>query len=368
MTDAPDAGPHARPPRTFFDPMTVHPRYTGAVIDLAKLAALPDPPPLRTAAVERGIADSVVYLGSEAAQRSLELDPYWPKWHSPWWHMLLLHELGEARQIPENAAAAMVAGLDRLLHFFPIQPDEAPGADLHRDIACHCALGTMYTVLVACGVDVDHALPWIKPWFVRYQMADGGLNCDDAAYRKTDECPSSMVATVAPLEAMLLGEGWSNEQRTFVDRAARFLIDRALVHGSQTVHNAEERDAAVAWRALSFPRFYFYDVLRGLAALVSWAETTEQTLPQAAIATVVEDLVERWPDGVVRTSRQAHAGRSTILPTADRSPSPRAPASTFPLLEAVSVIGEPSEALTRQWSAARAGVLRLSRAGRLVGA
>jgi hypothetical protein len=336
------------------------------MIDLAKLAAIPDPPPLRSAAVERGIADSVAYLRSDAAQRSLELDPYWPKWHSPWWHMLLLHEIGEARQIPERAAAAMVAGLDRLLHIFPIHPGDAPGADLHRDVACHCALGTMYQVLAACGIDVDGALPWITPWFARYQMADGGLNCDDSAYRQTGECPSSMVATVAPLEAMLLGEAWSNEQRAFVDRAARFLIERALIHGSQTAHNAEERSVEPAWRALAFPRFYFYDVLRGLAVLVRWAEKTEQALPYAAIATVVEALVESSPDGVVRVERQAHAGRTTILPTADRSPSPRAPASTFPLLEAVSVVGEPSEALTRRWSAARAGVLRLSRAGRLV--
>jgi hypothetical protein len=280
--------------------------------------------------------------------------------------MLLLHELGEARQIPARAAAAMVAGLDRLLHIFPIHPDDAPGADLYRDVACHCALGTMFQVLAACGIDVDRALPWIKPWFVRYQMADGGLSCDDAAYRQTGECPSSMVATVAPLEAMLLGESCSDAERAFVDRAARFLIDRALVHGSQTVHNAEERDATVAWRALAFPRFYFYDVLRGLAALVRWAEATEQTLPHAAIAIVVRTLVERSPDGVLRVERKAHAGLSTILPTADRSPCPRAPVSTFPLLDAVNVIGEPSEALTRQWSAARAGLLRLSRAGRLV--
>jgi len=338
--------------------------YRSDVHDLAKLAAIPDPPPLRTAAVERGIADSVAYLGSDAAQRSIERDPYWPKWHSPWWHMLLLHELGEARQIPARAAEAMVAGLDRLLHVFPIHPGEAPGVDRHRDLSCHCALGTMFQVLAACGIDVDRALPWVEPWFVRYQMADGGLNCDDAAYLQTGECPSSMVGTVAPLEAMLLGEAWSSERRAFVDRAARFLIERALVHGSPTVHNAEEREAAVAWRALAFPRFYFYDVLRGHAALVRWAEKTEQALPHAAIAPVIEALVERSSDGVVRVERQAHARCSTILPTEDRSPSPRAPASMFPLLEAVSVIGEPSEALTRQWSAARAGVLRLARAER----
>jgi hypothetical protein len=141
----------------------------------------------------------------------------------------------------------MAAQLDRLLHFFPIQPSDAPGADLQRDVACHCALGTMYPALAAAGIDVARALPWVKPWFVRYQMADGGLNCDETAYLQTAECPSSMVATVAPLEAMLLDTEWTREERALVDRAAGFLIERALVRGSDTVHNADERRAAAAW-------------------------------------------------------------------------------------------------------------------------
>ena len=50
-------------------------------------------------------------------------------------------------------------------------------------------------IIAACGVEVDRALPWARPWFVRYQMSDGGLNCDSDAYLVTDECPSSMVGT-----------------------------------------------------------------------------------------------------------------------------------------------------------------------------
>ncbi|WP_434391340.1 hypothetical protein [Melittangium boletus] len=335
-------------------------------LDLDTLAAIPNPRPPRSAEVARGVADSAAYLGSEAALHGIERDPYWPKWNSPWWHMLLLHELGEARQIPARTASAMAARMDRLLHLFPVHPGDAPGADTQRDGACHCALGTMIPVLAACGIDVERTLPWVQPWFVRYQMADGGLSCDPTAYLQTHECPSSMVGTVAPLEAMLLGGVGAGEQRAFAHRAAGFLMDRALIQGSRSVHNAEERDAAGAWRALAFPRFYFYDVLRGLAVLVKWAEATDERLPEAAVAPVVQELVARWPDGVVRVERQAHAGMTTILPTADRSPSPGAQASTFPLLEAVSRPGEPSEALTRQWSEARAGLLRLARAGRLV--
>jgi hypothetical protein len=278
--------------------------------------------------------------------------------------MRLLHELGEAPRIPARAAAAMVASLDRMpLHSFPIQPGEAPpGTDLSRDIACHCALGSMYQVLAACGLDVDRALPWIVPWFVRYQVADGGLSCDEQAYLRTDECPSSMVGTIAPFEAMLA----RGEPDAFLDRGARFLIERTLSQGSPTVHNAVERDRAPAWRLPCFPRFYFYDVLRGLAALVRWAGWSGQPLPRAAIAGVVDDLVERFPDGVVRVERRAYEGFTTVLPGPLRAPSLRGPTSRFALLEATSILGAPSLALTRQWTIARRELLVLIDAGQLV--
>jgi len=334
------------------------------VDERATWAAVPHPEVPRTGAIERGIAASTAYLGSDAALSAIALDPYWPKWDSPWWHMLLLHELGEARQIPARAAHAMAARIDRLLHVFPIRPGDAPaGFDPHRDVACHCALGCMIPVLAACGVDVDRALPWVKPRFVRHQMADGGLSCDEGAYLVVDECPSSMVGTIAPFEAMLLGRDPPAEERGFLDRGARFLLGRALVFGSPTVHNAEEREAAPAWRLPCFPRFYFYDVLRGLAALVRWAESTGQALPLRAVAGVAGDLVARFPDGIVRVERHAHAGKHTIV---SGRPAPREPASSFPLLEAASALGEPSPALTRQSSEARRGLLRLADAGRLV--
>jgi len=330
----------------------------------ARLADVPVPALARTAAIERGIADSVAYLESEAAPRSIALDPYWPKWDSPWWHMLLLHELGEAGRIPGRAVVAMLAGLEAYpLHIFPIHPGEAPpGTDLSRDVACHCALGCMYQVLSAYGVPVGRALPWIEAWFLRYQMADGGLNCDEHAYLKTDECPSSMVGTIAPFEAMLV----RGTQGAFLERGARFLIERALSQGSPTAHNARERDAAPAWRQPCFPRFYYYDVLRGLAALVRWAEATAQPLLYAAVAGVVDELIERASDGVIRIGRQAYVGMTTVVPTLERGSAVRQPASTFALLDAVSQIGEPSEALTRQWTAARRGLLQLIDAGRLV--
>lgn len=321
-------------------------------------------------AIEQAIEHSVQYLASADAMVSIAADTYWPKWHSPWWHMVLLHEIGEARRIPERIATAMVDGLNALpIRIFPIHPEDVPsGTDPHRDSACHCALGCIYQVLSACGLDVDAALPWIKPWFVRYQMADGGLSCDATAYLQ-DECPSSMVSTVAPFEAMLLGgpATWTSDQRVFLARAARFLVERRLVLGSETRHNAEERHRQAAWLLPCRPRFYLYDVVRGLGALVRWAEASESAVPLHAVSATVDHLVVAFPDGIVRLGRRSFEGVTTMLRTEDGTWIRRQPASSFPLLEATSTIGAACPYATREWSASRRGLLRLQGAGRLAG-
>jgi len=307
-----------------------------------------DPEPPQVAGLAEAIEDSVRYLESDAALRSLETDTYWPKWDSPWWHMVLLWELGEAQRIPQRVVSAMVAGLNALpLHIFPIHEHEwPPGLDRFRHSTCHCALGSMAQVLRACGVDVARELPWAMPWFARYQLPDGGLNCDESAYLVEGECPSSMVGTVAAFEAMLELDPASD----FVERAAQFLIERRLSRGSQTAHNAVERDREPDWRTITFPRFYFYDILRGAHALVRWASITSRTLPHDAIAGAIEHLAASFPDGVVRVQRRAFEGWGTL----ERGTWQRVPnASTFPLLELTSTLGAPSAAATRQWTATR---------------
>ena len=209
------------------------------------LARIPEP-----ALPEVDVSDSVAYLASDAALRSIAADVYWPKWDSPWWHALLLWELGAAERIPQRTVRALVDGLNAYpVKIFPIHEGDASGYDPRRDIACHCSLGCISQVLHACGVDVGRELPWIKPWFVTYQMPDGGMNCDETAYRAEGECPSSMVGTIAAFEAMqLLAQ--APEERAFVERAARFLVERRLVLGSPTKHNAEERSREPSWRQL----------------------------------------------------------------------------------------------------------------------
>lgn len=343
--------------------------YNAGMTSLAtlidRLARLPAVAVPASPEVEAGLLASLRYLGSDAAQRSVEADPYWPKWDSPWWHFASCVELGEARRVPERVVSALLAALVEFpVKSFPFTADDLPpGCDVHTGTLCHCQLGSVYQMLQACGVDVDGALPWVAPWFVRYQMADGGLNCDNDAYLVKGECPSSMVGTLAPLEAMLLGD-LVGDRAAFVDRAAAFLIERRLMLGSPTQHNAAERGREPGWLQPCFPRFYFYDVLRGLDALTRWAERREQAIPLVAIEPVVEHLLSAFPDGVVRLGRSAQEGIGTLVVAASGERS-RAPASRFALLDATSIIGSASPTLTRQWQETRRRLLALHDARRI---
>jgi hypothetical protein len=258
----------------------------------------------------------------------------------------------------------MVDRMNQLpVKIFPIHPGELPdGTDPYRETSCHCALGTMGQVLRACGIDVEREMPWGgAAWFIRYQMPDGGLSCDNDAYLVELECPSSMVGTVPALEAMLDGE-LTPERTTFVDRAAGFMIERRVTKGSATVHNAEERTRAPDWLRPTFPRFYLYDVIRGIHALTRWAQIRHREIPLSAIETVVTHLLETCPTGVVRVERHAFEPMTTRVYHSGSDTWIREPASHFPLLDATSRLGEPSPALTRQWQETRRGLLALHEA------
>lgn len=306
------------------------------------------------------VESSVQYLSSEEACHSLEADAYWPKWHSPWWHMLLLHEMGETERIPKDAIRWFVDAVSKYpVKIFPIHSGDMPeGVDPYRGCPCHCQLGNVYQVLAACGVDVDRELPWIRPWLLRYQMADGGMSCDNEAYLVQGECPSSMVGTIAAFEAILqyTPRPWTSEEENFLDKAAHFLMERQLMNGSQTKHNASEREQAKAWLKPCFPRFYLYDVLRGLSALTLWAEKRDKNLPSETINKALSYLRKRFPDGSIPNERHSYEGVGTLLAEAPSEWKWQESATFFPLLNKVSVLGEASPFLSKQWEKIRARV------------
>ena len=307
------------------------------------------------------IEQSLRYLRSNLALKALKEDPYWPKWDSPWWHMLLLHEMGMAREIPSGLVSAYVESINRIpCKTFPFRPEVVPaGMDPYRASPCHCQLGAVMQVLYACGVDVDLEVPWIRPWLLGAQMADGGLNCDGDAYSVKDEVPSSMVGTIGAFEAILLctPRAWTEAERVFLKKGAEFLMGRKLMLGSLTKYNADERDDETDWLRVCFPRFYFYDVLRGLNALLLWASMTGGTIPVEAVEGVVKTLCTKFPDGQVRSGRHCYEETGTILQDASGVWQRSKPATFFPLLQSVSQIGEVSPFLSKQWREAQERLL-----------
>lgn len=304
------------------------------------------------------VADTTAHLAEPATLTALDRDAYWPKWDGPWWQMLLLWELGRADAIPRAAAERHAAALDRnCLHLFPLREDELPsGCDPYRGVPCHCQLGCVYQVLAAAGLDVDARLPWLRPWFLRYQLPDGGLNCDEAAYLRPRPC-SSFLSTLPPLEAVLrcTPRPFTPEEERFLDRGAEYLVARRLWRSL-----SKDRVIDASWGQLTFPRYYFYDLLRGLSFLAEWADVRGRRLPRAALDEALGQLEDATlPTGELAPGRAAIEGTRTLRRDAAGAWERGQPAGSFPLLEAVSAPGVASPWLTRQWAETRARLERV---------
>ena len=300
--------------------------------------------------LELCVEKSVSYLASDAALVSLDQDPYWPKWCSPWWHMMLLWELNFASRIPSRTIEQLVQKMDEhYLKFFPFRLEEIPaGADPVRHILCHCALGCAHQLLFDYGVDVDARLPWVREWYFRYQLEDGALNCDEQAYTTTRR--GSIVSTVPPLEAILhcSNRGFSDEEIAFLDRGAHYLLERKLIRSRQTDQLIDK-----SWLNLCFPRFYHYDMLRGLNYVFDWALKLKRKIALSSFEECVARIDAAFPDTLVSVGRRCWSDSNSSWYDPEKSEWYKAPAGTFALLELVGEPGSFSADLTRLWSEAR---------------
>ncbi len=217
------------------------------------------------------VAQSFAYLRSDAARESIACDPYWPKWNSPWWHVLALREAGVTP--PADALVALCAATERhYLRFFPRRPEALPpGKSSRTDVMCFCALASL--LRAAEGVAT---VSWGDAFLLRYQLPDGGWNCDEHS------TVSSIVSTVPVLE-YLCGKP------AFEAAAARgiaYLLDRKLYRSKRTGAVLDE-----AWLTPSMPRFYEYDLLRGLTLLGRFGVAP----PPEAVAALRRTELRCWP-------------------------------------------------------------------------
>ncbi len=297
--------------------------------------------------ISDALKKSLTYLTSLSAEQSIERDPYWPKWDSPWWHMCLLHEIGLSDQIPKSIVFKMVNKLKtHYLPVFPINESDFPaGTDPYRQVACPCAVGNMYQVLFACGVDLDQELPWMKQWILKYQLSDGGLNCDEKAYTKSVP-KSSIVTTVACLEAILFcnKNTLSDEETVFLDRGANYLLKQKLFRKVSTDQVIDDN-----WLEIRFPRFYEYDFLRGYYFLEKWHQNSGFKIP-TSLTDEVKDLVAKQttPEGI-RLKRYNLFDKQSYNPNNDGTWS-WGEASEIDLMKAVSFDGRICEPLTKKWN------------------
>ena len=116
------------------------------------------------AQIDAAVDRTVDYLGSAEALNSVNRDPYWPKWDSPWWRMTLLWKWAW-RRVPAAIVQRIVAALNNhYLHHFPPGQTSRP-ARTHTAISC---LRPRNDVPGALGLRRRHGpqCPWAAEWFM----------------------------------------------------------------------------------------------------------------------------------------------------------------------------------------------------------
>ncbi|MFZ2957416.1 MAG: hypothetical protein WA705_11040 [Candidatus Ozemobacteraceae bacterium] len=304
--------------------------------------------------LENAIYSTVESFSSEKALFSLETNVYWPKWNSPWWHMALLKEMGLSDRIPRGIIRKLLDEfLKKCIDFFPFRESDVPkGKDPIADIPCHCQLGCMCQVLFSCGFDVDVEIPWARPWFLKYQLPDGGLNCDEAVYLKSSP-KSSIVSTLPALEAILscTNRPFTEAEITFLDAGAQYLLRHRLFRSASHPGNIINPD----WKRICFPRFYEYDFLRGLAFICRWAEKLSRKPNREALdesLALIMELTAPEKNAPI-TGRRSWEGAKTFRYMPDGSRTWGHAAEPFPLLEMVGVPGSPCSFLEDDLKAVR---------------
>ncbi|HWU43264.1 MAG TPA: hypothetical protein VN132_07500, partial [Bdellovibrio sp.] len=255
-----------------------------------------------------------------------------------------------ASEIPKLTLAKMVQTLkSHYLPIFPIHAGEVPkGTDPVLKIACLCAVGNMYQVLFNAGVDVDKELPWMREWFLRYQLPDGGLNCDEAAYTKPTP-KSSIVTTVACLEAVLFcrNRELTENEIVFLNKGASYLLRQKLFRKVSTGEIIDEK-----WLEIRFPRFYEYDFLRGFYFLEKWRQQSGFSIPDELVDEVEELVSRQMTNEGIRLKRYNLFDKRSYNPNSDGTWT-WGQASEFELMKSVSFDGSICKPLTKKWNEVR---------------
>ena len=282
--------------------------------------------------IANGIEASIAFLQNTSHFEPEHDEDSRNKWDGAWWHMCALFEIGEVQRIPSSAIAQAKKLLQtRVWQTFVIEPNDAPilEADQHLWDCCHCELAMFYRILKAYGCEIDDEMPWIRAWLLQHQLPDGGLNCEPEAYLHSRK--SSIVSTLPPLEAILYytDRPFTEREQQFLDAGAQYLIEHQLVCSKSTGKVINED-----WLKPCFPRFFEYDLVRGLSFLVDWSKARNQCLPAGFVDEALKRLAHYEENGQVKIGRQVWDSNGEWG------------GETFGLLEDLPDVGEVSEMLS----------------------
>lgn len=249
-------------------------------------------------------------IESEKAQLMIERDVYWPKWDSPWWYMLLLDETSRLSEVPVPVFKELLTCADRqFLKIFPVREEDVDGpVNGHTEVMCFCFFGGLMKLASKLDFDVFAHLPWAKDWVTRYQLPDGGYNCDESVY--TGSGRSSIISTVVMLEGMIEYARYSPQPDIFaanMQKAVSYLLKHQIY-----LTSAGKEIEGVNWDKIIFPRFYEYDFLRGLEAVFDFLLFSGKKVRGIAIEKAVNLLKGKIAAGLNHSEKQWLSEEKTI--------------------------------------------------------
>lgn len=270
-------------------------------------------------------------------------DPYWPKWDSPWWKILLLYETDHIDMIDKGIIKRFINIIDsHYLHFFPIRESELPeGINPYTDIICFCALGSIIKIAASKDIPVLEEFSWIKDVIKSNILDDGGFNCDESVY--TTSRKSSLISTLSILEALFDYERFTDEYKGIVDNGINYFLKRDLFFTS----HGKIMDKK--WIKPIFPRFYEVDILRILTFIVNWSYKRGKRLDENILFPAVSSIKQSENEnGYIVIKREWLKQEGTLI-NVDGKWIFTEKASYFELLQKLSSIERPSHFLTREW-------------------
>ncbi len=220
-------------------------------------------------------------------------DVYWPKWKATVWPLILLAEMGVPGELP-----AVNRGCQYFLRLMNSQDHSWPPVYSENDPRTYrsvwepCVTGNMARTLTIFGFSDDHRVRDMFEWLVKYQLPDGGWNCEPGPWQK-EVFHSSFMSTIEPLWAFseLPAQKWPKGGKKAVERACEFMLTHRLYKSDKTGQITHDW-----WTSLHFPLFYFYDILHGLRVLTSLGHGTDERIHDAVELLQSKRLPEgQWP-------------------------------------------------------------------------